>query len=155
MLSPSAKGLMADPLSITASAAGLVSLAITVCRSLAKYYDSWKSYRADIEKLCQCLEIVLNNMRHLQICINNHDFSPALKQQVEEAILACAGDISVLDSELGLIKGIELQEGRQGKLRTFVQKAQYPFKEETLRKVKTSVFWLHASVDLAVGILGM
>jgi hypothetical protein len=70
---------MADPLSISASAAGLMSLAITACQSLATYYAAWKGYEKDVEKMCQHLELVSNNMRHLQRCLDEQEFSAALK----------------------------------------------------------------------------
>lgn len=146
---------MADPLSISASAAGLVSLAITVCQSLAAYYASWKSHQQDIDKLCQYLEIVSNNMRHLQVCINSHKFSAALKEQVESCIEACAGDISTLEAELPVIKGTELPESLQDKAKWFLSRMRYPFKEGTLKKLKDAVFCVQASVEFAIGVLGM
>ena len=33
---------MADPLSISASVAGLVSLGLTVCSGILQYYGAWK-----------------------------------------------------------------------------------------------------------------
>jgi hypothetical protein len=145
---------MADPLSVTASAAGLVSLAITVCQSLATYYASWQGSERDIEKLCQYLEIVSNNMRHLQTCLGGHAFSEALKQQVEATILACDGEINLLDTELALVKRTRLPESRQEKLKLIVQKATYPFKEGTLKKIRDSLLCLQTTVDSAVSILG-
>jgi hypothetical protein len=146
---------MAGPLSISASAAGLASLAITVCQSLATYYTSWKSYHDDIDKLCQDSEIVSNNMSHLKTCIEGHDFPAALKEQVEASIKACKGDIKALEAELALISQTELPESRHEKIRSFLRKAQYLFKESTLRKIKDTVFYLQASVGFAVDVLGM
>jgi hypothetical protein len=146
---------MADPLSISADAAGLVSLAITVCQSLATYYGLWKSYHGDIEKLCRDSEIMLRNMEHLQVCIDSHEFPAALKQQVESSILACTGDIRALEAELVLIKDTELPESHQEKHKFFIRRAQYPLKEGTLRKIKDSFLSLQASVDSAVSLLGM
>jgi hypothetical protein len=146
---------MADPLSISASAAGLVSLAITVCQSLATYYGSWKSYHGDIEKLCRDSEIASRNMGHLQVCIDSHEFPAALKQQVESSILACAREIRALETELVLIKDTELPESHQEKLKFFTRRAQYLFKKGALRKIKDSFLGLQVSVDSAVGVLGM
>jgi DNA-binding protein YbaB len=149
------KGKMADPLSISASAAGLMSLAITACRCLATYYASWKNYEKDVEKMCQHLEIVSNNMRHLQRCLDEHEFSAALKQQVEAAILACHREIKTLDTELVLIKKTEPPEDRQEKLKSLVRRATYPFKEGTLKKIQDSVIRIQTMLDSVVSILGL
>lgn len=146
---------MADPFSISASAAGLMSLAITVCQSLGTYYASWKSYQTDIDRLCRDSEIVSNNMRHLKTSLDSREFPAALKQQVESSIEACAGDIRALEAEVTLIKGTKLTEGQQEKIKFFLRRTRYPFKESTLKKLKDSVLCLQAGVEFAVGILGM
>jgi hypothetical protein len=146
---------MSDPLSITASAAGLVSLAISVCQSLATYYVSWKGYEKDIENLCQYLELVSKNIEHLQTCLDDHEFPTALKQQVEATILACDSAIRALDAELAQVKRTELPESRKEKLKSIVRKTTYPLKESTLKKIRDSLLTLQMTVDSAVNILGM
>jgi ankyrin repeat domain-containing protein 50 len=146
---------MTDPVSVTASAAGIVSLAISVCKSFVGYYGSWKSYGEDIKKLCQYLELVSNSMRHLQICIESHQFPVGLKQQVESSILGCTEEIRTLSAELVLVKATELPEGPQEKVKCFFRRAQYPFKESTLKKIGDSVLRLQAVVDFAQSNLGV
>ena len=46
---------MGDPLSITASAAGLVSLGLTVCSGLLDYYNVWKDQPSDVSDMCESL----------------------------------------------------------------------------------------------------
>lgn len=146
---------MADPLSVGAGVAGLMSLAVTACQSLATYYASWKGYEKDIHTMCQYIEIVSNNMRRMQMCLNGHQFPADLRQQVETAIVACSDQINALDRELELVKLTIPPESSREKLKLYIRRAKYPFKEGTLKKIRESLVSIQAAVDSSVNILGM
>ena len=91
---------MTDPLSITASAAGLVSLGLTVCSGLLEYYNAWKDQPSDISTMCQSLEALSQILKVLDQKVRHPLLDRESVDRVTESIVSCAAGIQVLDSKL-------------------------------------------------------
>jgi len=146
---------MADPLSVTGSAVGMISLGITVCQSLVSYYSSWKDYEDDIRRMHLYLEDVSNRLQAIQTILQSSSFPAAARPQVESAVLLCTGDIRILEKELVKIQNGKLPVGLGDKIKAHLRRAQYPFKEATLGKLKDSVIALQTNLGVALSLLSV
>ena len=91
---------MTDPLSITASAAGLVSLGLTVCSGLLQYYNACKDQASDISTMCQSLEALSQILKVLDQKVRHPLLDRESVDRVTDSIVSCAASIQVLDSKL-------------------------------------------------------
>lgn len=56
---------MSDPLSISASAAGLISLGLEVTKGLIQYYESWKDSHDNVATMLESLEALFKTLKLL------------------------------------------------------------------------------------------
>ena len=91
---------MTDPLSITASAAGLVSLGLTVCSGLLEYYSALKDQPSDVSTMCHSLEALGKILQVLDQKVRHPLLDRESVDRVTESIVSCAASIQVLDSKL-------------------------------------------------------
>ncbi|MCJ1243971.1 hypothetical protein MMC30_001168 [Trapelia coarctata] len=122
---------MADPISVTGTTVGVVSLGITY------------------------LEDVSNRLQALRTILQAGSFPAAARQQVESAVLLCTGDIGVLEKKLAKIRSTKLPVGLRDKLKAHLRRAQYPFKEKKLRKLKGSIEALQTNLGVALSLLNV
>ena len=91
---------MTDPLSITASAAGLVSLGLTVCSGLLNYYSAWKDQPSDVSTMCQSLEALGKTLKVLDQKVRLPLLDRETVDRVTDIIVSCAASIYALKSKL-------------------------------------------------------
>lgn len=146
---------MGDPFAVASSAISVVSLGLQVCQGLTSYYGSWKDYDRDIDSFYCHLEGLSRNLQLLQTCLSNQAFTPAFQGQVGKDVLACKTEIDGLEKELAKIRSVALPSGVRDRLRSHLRRAQYPFKEAALMKLKGTVMGLQENVQLIVGVLNL
>ena len=96
---------MSDPLSITASAAGLVSLGLTVCSGLVEYYSAWKDQHSDISTMCESCESLYRTFELLEEKVRHPLLDRKSVDRVTESIISCAAGVQGLRSKLDKIRG--------------------------------------------------
>lgn len=95
---------MTDPLSITASLAGLVSLGLTVCSGLLDYYSAWKDQHSDISAMCESLENLDRTFGLLDEKIHQPLLDRRSVDRVTESIVFCAAGVQGLKAKLDKIR---------------------------------------------------
>ena len=95
---------MTDPLSISASAAGLVSLGLTVCSGLLDYYDEWKDQHSDISTMCASLETLDRTFKLLDEKVHHPLLDRKSVDRVTESIISCAAGVQGLKAKLDKIR---------------------------------------------------
>ncbi|KAL1619081.1 hypothetical protein SLS54_006933 [Diplodia seriata] len=145
---------MAEALGVASGAAGIVSLSITVCQGIVKYYTA---YKGQDEEVSQALEHVLCLKGLLEI------LSPLLEQQssvgpeaVEVAnncIFRCTGSLQKFERILKRCNQEAASNSVQEKFRHIGQKAIYPFKKETLKSLKDGVNDCRNDLNTAINVL--
>lgn len=98
---------MTDPLSITASAAGLVSLGLTVCPGLLDYYGAWKNQHSDMSAMCESLETLDPTFGLLDEKVHHPLLARKSVDRVTEIIVSCAARIQGLKTKLDKIRSIK------------------------------------------------
>ena len=145
-----------DGFTVASSAAGLVSLGLTVCHGLLKFYESWKGAEDDVKRMYSSVEQLTKTFIHLRRSIQHGQFSRDVVARVEESIRMCENGLLTLQKKLLKINGAT--QGNAGwsyKLRSQFQRALYPFKESTIVKLKEICSDLQSSLALALETLQM
>ncbi|MCJ1465478.1 hypothetical protein MMC07_004096 [Pseudocyphellaria aurata] len=145
---------MADPLSIAASAAGLISLGIQVTHSLVEFYNSYKSQDSTLAGTVERLEWLTVLFESLENTLNR-------PVQPEEQNLMKSIEISVKKSDELIY---ELREecqkfhqtssnGVAAAVRVAGRRLTYPFRESTLRKLDEDIDEIRRNLSFALDIL--
>lgn len=147
---------MADPFSISGGVVGVVSLGLTVCQGLLKYYTPWKSYDDEISGFTTRLE-GLNDLLQVVHGLLSADQERDLPSQYKGAV-----SVQLKLFEDGCQKlGEMLEECKSTDTTPFVRKhswlrlrrASYPFKKETLVTLSQYVSGLQHNLGLSFSVL--
>ena len=107
---------MSDPLSIAASAAGLVSLGLTVCSGLVEYYSALKDRHSDISTMCESLEALGKTFLLLEEKVRHPLLDRRSVDRVTESIISCAAGVQGLQSKLDKIRNSKSGTGPREKV---------------------------------------
>ncbi|PGH14295.1 hypothetical protein AJ79_03117 [Helicocarpus griseus UAMH5409] len=145
---------MADPVSITGTAVGIVSLGLQVCNGLTNYYDSWKHCEHEVGAILSDLKNLAENLRLLEKTLKLGNFDPELKTCVETSVLSCRKGILSLRRKLEKIK-LERNHKIQGKAQLALIKSLYPFKQRTIVKLVETITSVKGDVCFALQELNL
>jgi hypothetical protein len=123
---------MADPLSVTGSAVGIVSLGLTVCKGLSDFYASVRNSRSDVIVMCDSVEALSKTLTLIQKAIGRPGVDNEMTAVVRDSIASCEAGVERLQMKLVKIQNVATEKG----FRSLPQRMQYPFKESTLVKLK-------------------
>jgi len=144
-----------DPLSIAASAAGLLSLGITVAQSLVDFYSSYKHQKSDVAHTIEKLERLLDVLNRLRAQLEKRAFradEQPLLDNIERSIRACEECIQELENECQKFKR-DPADGIRATIRTAGRRLAYPLRESTLQKLDEDVDEILSSLSLALQLL--
>ena len=144
-----------ETLGIASNVAGLVSLGLTVCHGLLKYYESWKEAESDMKKMYNSVETLTRTFTALKGTLNSPCLNVDLVHRVEVSIMACEDGIKCLHKKLKKINMVTHNKSGiwDAKMRLKLQRALYPFKESTLAKLKEVSNGLLDNLRLALEVL--
>ncbi|KAI4170784.1 MAG: hypothetical protein LQ348_007050 [Seirophora lacunosa] len=95
---------MGDPLSVGASAVGIISLGLTVSNGLLDYYTAFKDQPADVAQMIQSLQ----TLSHILEAIDRKVQHPLLNREavhhVTESLISCVAGIHILQAKLEKIR---------------------------------------------------
>ena len=142
---------MGDPLSITASAAGFISLGITVCQGLIDYCQAFAGQYRDVRVVVQDLQDLKKSLTSLQDSLTHR---PDLLNLVLPYIDRLKVRIEELQPILGRFeKHVSEQHAFTDKVKTAAQRTLYPFKKATLSKLQDTVRQAQDNLKLALGVV--
>lgn len=160
---PVAKGIceerMGEPLSVAASAAGIVSLGLQVCQSIVSFYQSYTDQERDVSRTLTSILGLLKVLESLDATLKERRFTPEeehTRRNLEESISACTESIEELRTELEKFQS-RAGTGRPGTevMRRGLRKVSCPFKESTLMKLRETVQDMRDNIGLALECLGL
>lgn len=147
---------MADPLPITGSAVGVVSLGLTVCQGLISYYGPWSAYDKEISYVAQKAEGLKATLTMLQKPVQNLGSSVhEAPIEVQRRILACVELLESLESAIERCKKTSPPSDFQDKAQAMRRRMMYPFRRDTLQLLVNSVEGLQANLNTAIQVLQM
>lgn len=146
---------MTDPLSVSASVVGMISLGLQVTESLVKFYNSYKHQNSEIAGMTERLENLSSILQNLHETLSSRKFQAdeqGLICNIETSIRNCDEIIQELREECqkfvkatsGGIKAVFRAAGRR---------ATYPFRVCTLNKLDEDIGDLRGHLATAMDVL--
>ena len=146
---------MADPLSVPASVAGLISLGITVSQSLVDFYTAYKDLDSDLTGTVKRLESLLEIFSYLGETVSNRKFQADerdLVKNIEASISECDKLIHELQDEWEKLSKTS-SGGVKAAIRLAGRRVTYPFRKSTLQKIDEDIDEIRANLSSALGVL--
>jgi hypothetical protein len=139
---------MADPLSIAASAAGFISLGMSVCQGLMEYYGALRDRDTDIATMTSSIESLFKTLSYLQSYMNTATLRPSSIDRVDDCIAACNSGVESLNKKLKKIEA----SGTANVFERISSHAAYPFKRSTLVKLQEIISDLRSNLQLTMNL---
>ena len=135
------------------TAAGLLSLGITVSQSLLDYYQSWKDAEQNVAKTYVSIEEMLKTFRLLIVAVEYKEFNSEVVDQVRDSIRSAEGSIHSLKTKLDKVRVVAVHDGWRDKAKAQFRRTLYPFKESTLAKLRELSNETRDNLNLALNLL--
>lgn len=143
-------------LDVAAGVIGVVSLGIQVCQGLLKYYDSWNEYHERTSATRASMADLIKTLQVIDQVMKGSPLAPDVFLRVKQSLDACEGGINRLKTKLDKISKEPVgKSGIKEKVKEHLQKAAYPFREDTLVELKQVVQDLRSNLHLALEVLQM
>ncbi|EFQ26653.1 uncharacterized protein GLRG_02473 [Colletotrichum graminicola M1.001] len=145
---------MSDPLSVTGSVVGIISLGLQVTQSLYNYYTAINAQYSDVTHTARKLKDLLEILNCLQTHLSGRvkvDGTHVLKN-IESNIRQCEEYIQELQEESRKFER-EPVDGIRTAIRATGRRLAYPFRESTLKKLDEDIDELVIHLSLALQLL--
>jgi hypothetical protein len=144
-------------LGVAASVVGIMSFGIQIAQGLLQYYESWRDQDSDVADMCASLDSLSRTLAVLSETFQRHDPpSMTIQKRVVESVDCINIAMKKLENELEKVQNIESPiPGVRATIRRHVRRTLYPFKEETLRKIRNAVSEARSDLNLTLQVLHM
>lgn len=148
---------MADPLSITGLAAGLISLSLQVCGGITKYVEDFKSRDEDIDLLRrknETVKLIIQTLQESTTPIQTQH--PQQASAVARTLQICEGELKAIDSLVSTL-AVDLTSDLSLKVRAknSKKKLKYPFDRTKVKELCARLDQAISSLQLALQSLDM
>ena len=142
---------------IISSAAGIISLGITVCKGLLDYYSAFQDADTSVKQTHESIDAVAVTLVLIPIKLreNRKSLDANAVSHVTSCVHSCATGIQALNKKLKKLPVGQTGDGWIAKAEIVTRKALYPFKESTLVKLKEICNELKGNLLLALNVLHM
>ena len=134
-------------------AAGLISLGLTVCNGIVRYYSSFKSANATIGQTLASVKGLEENLKLLLPRIEDPALSQDVITQIGERMQECAESFLKLQKVLKKIDSTPQEDTLKAKTSAFGKRTLYPFKESTLAKLRENCGEAQTTLSFTMGVL--
>lgn len=147
---------MGDPLSIIASAGGIISLGITVCQGLIDYYQAFAGQYRDVRVVVQDLQGLEKSLTLLRDSLTRR---PDLLDLVGPHIVTLKGRIDDLQPILDRFRGDASRRDVSGHqafkemVKTTAHRTLYPFMKGTISELRDTVWRAQDTLCLALQVV--
>lgn len=127
---------MSDPLSITGSAVGVISLGLVVCGQIVEYGRTYKGYRDDIQRMISKADTVCTPLKVLREIIEMKQINqPDTAVDISKKVMSIDAYIGRLRATIKRYGPTGTSDGLSNKARNQAKRAVYYFRKETLREI--------------------
>ncbi|KAI9654916.1 MAG: hypothetical protein M1821_005669 [Bathelium mastoideum] len=138
---------------VAGSAVGIASLGVQICQGLLSYYDGWKDYGSDIAGARDSIADLSNTLILLKDTLENGGLDGKRTERVKSCLESCYGSLAELSKKLQELRKHDKLEGLRRKARSEMQRMWYPFRKETLAKLRANVGDVRERLKLALQVL--
>ena len=142
---------MADPISLTANAVGVISLGITVCQSLINYCQAYAGQYGDVRVALQDLQDLEKSLTLLRDSLRHRPDLFNLVLPYIDRLKVRIDDLQPILSQLG--KSVSEQSSFKDKVKSATQRTLYPFKKGMIRELRDAVRQAQDNLTLALGVI--
>ncbi|KAI9691616.1 MAG: hypothetical protein M1822_007687 [Bathelium mastoideum] len=142
---------MGDPVSVTGTAVGVMSLGIQVCQGLVKYYQGWEVQDKEIKETLENLSREQEILQSLHGTFRKQQpgFSTS-KTEVETCILQTKSEFMKLEGMLHKCQQTSLPSDTWGRIDNVKESLLYPFRRDTVCNMKSVVTEIGRVLALAI-----
>lgn len=144
---------MSDPLSISASVAGLLSFAIQLCGGLITYYETYKDQDEDVAVMLGSARGLSTTLTLLQKALQSPLLNREIADNVENSIESCRVGVQRLEKKIEKIQRAPKPWIPWQMVHEKIRKSFYPLKASTLMKLREIIADLRNNLSLALGTL--
>ncbi|KAI6805580.1 hypothetical protein KC332_g6212 [Hortaea werneckii] len=138
---------------VAGSAVGIASLGVQVCQGLLSYYNDCKDYESDISGTRASIADLHDTLVLLEENLNAGSIDEKRRARVFSCLQSCNSGLQDLRTKLDELKKYSKPEGLRQKARAEFQKALYPFRKDTLGKLRGNVADVRERLKLALQVL--
>jgi hypothetical protein len=135
------------------TAVGIASFGIQICQGLLLYYDAWKGYDSDISSAYESITDLSKTLTLLIGSLQRGNVDNERAERVQTCLQSCVDALRKLEAERHSLQKHSTPEGTREKVRSALQRSWYPFKKETLGKLKDNVAEVQERLKLALQVL--
>jgi hypothetical protein len=135
------------------TAVGIASLGIQVCQGLLSYYSDWKDYNLDISSTYDAITDLGKTLILLKSTLGREEVDQERAERVKTCLQDCEAALLALENERHSLQRYVKPEGKREKVRLVLQRSWYPFKKETLEKLKDNVVGVQERLKFALQVL--
>lgn len=146
---------MVDPLSLSGTVVGMISLGIQVTQTLFDFYTAAKNQYSDIAHTTQNLERLLGNLESLRHQADSRTFradEQELLGNIESSVRRCEECIRELENEADKFKP-KSTDGFQAIAIATTRRVAYPFRQSPLQKLDEDIDEIVGHLILALQLL--
>jgi hypothetical protein len=124
---------MADPISVAASVAGIISLGIESCKLIVKYCDDFHGADDQIESIALKAGGLSSTLQQIDTLLKETDgVHPKIADDIREKILQNETWITKINKRVASLSMASSSNGLSDKLRATAKKAAFPLKKSSL-----------------------
>ena len=146
---------MGDPISVTGTVVGVISLGIQVTQSLVSFYNSYKGQDSDLAHTTDTLNSLLEVFQSLKKTLSDRKFladERGLVNNIETSIQNCDDLIYELQEEVQ--KFTRTSSGETvAIIKRVGRRATYPFRQSTLQKLDEDIKDIRTNISSALDAL--
>lgn len=146
---------MADPLSLAASAAGLLSLGIQVTQGISKYLDALKGRREDLDAVRRKNDALGHILDSVKSTVSSPQPLDRPHAAVADCIATCEGELEGLETLVAQLAGCKNAQTWKARLQNQSKKLSYPFKQSKVQQLSQRLDQVNGTLQVALGGLGM
>jgi ankyrin repeat domain-containing protein 50 len=140
---------------VAASMVGIISFGIQIAQGLLRYYGSWRDQDGNVADMCASLDSLSRTLAVLSETFQRHDLpNLSIQKRVVESVDCVNIAMKKLEDELKKVQNIS-KTGVRTVMRRHVRRALYPFKEETLQKIRSAISEARSDLNLTLQVLHM
>ena len=146
---------MSDPISVTGTVVGVISLGIQVSQSLVNFYNSYKGQNSDLAHTTDKLNSLLEIFQSLKKTLSDRKFladEQDLVKNVETSIQNCDEVIHELQEEVQKFNKTS-SKGPLATIKIAGRQLTYPFRQSTLQKIEEDIEDIRANISSALDVL--
>ena len=141
-----------DPLSLTGSVVGILSLGLTTCNGLITFYSDVKDTEKDV---CSILESA-NNFREILLSLTtivelHLDVNAEYASAIISSMASCRRRVTALQREMAKIN----RTASNSQAPSLARRLQYPFKKATIAKLNELLRDARENLACAIALLQM